>query len=76
MLAHPRFGPRLRRWHDGRLMRRRAKSAALGGISISFAASWALLGNAVPLAVVAASLSLLVVYLATRPEPPAAPGSR
>lgn len=69
LLAHPRFGPPLRHWQNGRRMTRHAKRAALSGMAFSFAVTWAALGNVLPVAVIGTGLLLLAAYLAKRPEP-------
>jgi uncharacterized protein len=71
LLAHPRFGPPLRHWENGRRMTRRAKRAALSGMAFSFAVTWAALGNVLPVAAIGTGLLLLAAYLAQRPEPAA-----
>ncbi len=69
LLAHPRFGPPLRHWQNGRCMTRRAKRAALSGMACSFTVTWAALGNVLPVAAIGADLLLLAAYLVQRPEP-------
>jgi uncharacterized protein len=69
LLAHPRFGPPLRNWQDGRRMTRRAKRAALSSMALSFGFTWAALGNGWPIAAIGAGLLSLAFYLASRPEP-------
>lgn len=69
LLAHPRFGPPLRHWANGRRMTRPAKRAALGGMACSFAVTWAALGNVMPVAAIGTGLLILAAYLALRPEP-------
>lgn len=71
LLAHPRFGPPLRHWQNGRCMTRLAKRAAVGGMACSFAVTWAVLGNGLPVAMSGAGLLLLAAYLVRRPEPEA-----
>jgi len=78
LLAHPRFGPSLRRWVEHRQISTQAKVAACTGIAVSGAITawsmgftpltWAVLGG----------LAFLSLYLATRPgacTPGADPGS-
>lgn len=69
LLAHPRFGPPLRHWANGRRMTRRAKRAALSCMVFSFAVTWAALGNVPVVAAVGTGLLLLATYLALLPEP-------
>jgi uncharacterized protein len=69
LLAHPRFGPPLQHWQNGRRMTRHAKRAAIGGMACSYALTWAVLGNGVPVTVIGAGLLLLATYLTRRPEP-------
>ena len=69
LLAHPRFGPPLRNWQEGRRMSRQAKRAALSGMALSFGFTWAALGNGWPIAAIAAGLLSLAFYLGSRPEP-------
>jgi hypothetical protein len=69
LLAHPRFGPPLRHWQNGRCMTRRAKRAALCSMACSFAITWAALGNVLPVAAIGTGLLLLAAYLVLRPEP-------
>lgn len=69
LMAHPRFGPGLRRWVEHRQISRRGKWAACLGIAASAAITAALVGMKPITWVVDAGLLVLVVYLATRPEP-------
>jgi uncharacterized membrane protein YbaN (DUF454 family) len=70
LLAHPRFGPGLRRWVQHRQISRRGKWAACLGIAASAAITAALVGMKPVTWLVDAGLVVLMIYLATRPEPP------
>lgn len=72
LLAHPRFGPDLRRWVEHRQISRRGKWAACLGIGASAALTAALAGMTPVTWMVDAGLVVLMLYLATRQEPPAA----
>ncbi|RZL11696.1 MAG: DUF454 domain-containing protein [Rubrivivax sp.] len=67
LLAHPRFGPSLRRWVEHRQISTQAKVAACAGIAASGAiTAWSM--GLTPLTwVVLAGLAFLSLYLATRP---------
>jgi uncharacterized membrane protein YbaN (DUF454 family) len=69
LLAHPRFGPPLRHWQNGRRMTRHAKRAAAGGMACSYAVTWVVLGNGLPVFAIGTGLLALAAYLALRPEP-------
>ena len=74
LLAHPRYGQALRLWHEQRMLTRRGKLFAVGGIVISFMVSATLIGAKPITALIGIGLAALVLYLLTRPEP--APGPR
>lgn len=69
LMAHPRFGPGLRRWVEHRQISRRGKWAACLGIAGSAAITAALVGMKPITWMVDVGLVVLMVYLATRPEP-------
>lgn len=69
LMAHPRFGPGLRRWVEHRQISRRGKWAACLGIGGSAAITAALVGMKPITWMVDVGLVVLMVYLATRPEP-------
>ncbi|HIV72593.1 MAG TPA: YbaN family protein [Candidatus Aquabacterium excrementipullorum] len=70
LLDHPRFGPGLRRWVEHRQISRRGKWAACIGIAASAAITAALVGMKPVTWMVDAGLVVLMIYLATRKEPP------
>jgi uncharacterized protein len=68
LLAHPRFGPALRRWHEEQAVSRRTKLAAL----TSIAAGWGVLlgmSGVLAAAIAAAPMIAVAFFLATRPLP-------
>jgi uncharacterized protein len=66
---HPRLGPPLHDWHDGRRVRRSAKLLATLSISLAFAFSVVVGLPAWVLAVQGVVLSGVVAYIWSRPEP-------
>ena len=68
VLAHPRFGPPLRHWQNGRHMTGRAKRAAMSSMACSFAITWTALGNVLPVAAIDTGLLVVAAYLVLRPE--------
>ena len=69
LTQHPRLGPPIRDWNEGRLVRRPAKRLATASIALAFAISVVL---GLPLWVLAAQavvLSGVVAYIWSRPEP-------
>ena len=71
LMTHPRLGPPIREWHEGRLVRRSAKWLATVSISLAFTFSVVI---GLPLWVLAAQgavLSAVVAYIWSRPEPAA-----
>lgn len=73
LLAHPRFGPSLRRWVEHRQLSTRGKVAACTGIAASMAITAWILGSTPVTWMVDAGLAGLILYLITRPaaRPPA-----
>ena len=70
LMEHPRFGPGLRRWVEHRQISRRGKWAACLGIGASAAITAAIVGMKPITVMVDVGLVVLMVYLATRQEPP------
>jgi hypothetical protein len=70
LMDHPRFGPGLRRWVEHRQISRRGKWAACLGIAASGLFTAAIVGMKPITWLVDAGLVVLMVYLATRQEPP------
>lgn len=66
---HPRLGPPLADWNDGRRVRRGAKILASVSIALAFGVSVALGLKPWILLVQAVVLSAVVLYIWTRPEP-------
>jgi len=69
IMEHPRLGPPIHNWHNERAVQRGTKWAATGSISLAFAFSmaiglalWILIAQAV-------TLSCVVAYIWSRPEP-------
>lgn len=69
LLAHPRYGPSLRHWRDGRRITRRGKRAAAGGMTLGYAVTTAVAGIGPVTLAVGAGLAGLGTWLWTRPEP-------
>ncbi|MGE3811390.1 MAG: YbaN family protein [Candidatus Nanopelagicales bacterium] len=66
---HPRLGPPLADWNNGRLVRRSAKRLATISIALAFGVSVALGLKPWILVVQAVVLTSVVAYIWTRPEP-------
>jgi hypothetical protein len=69
LVGHPRLGPPIREWNEGRRVRRSAKWLASTSIALAFGFSVAI---GLPLWVIgaqAATLSAVVAYIWSRPEP-------
>lgn len=67
LLNHPQWGPQLRDWREKRAIRRPAKIAAVGAMSVGVAFTWFTLG--VPWVYI--SLAVLIIcgsWIATRNE--------
>lgn len=67
LLNHPQWGPQLRDWREKRAIRRPAKIAAIGAMSVGVAFTWFTLG--VPWVYI--SLAVLIIcgsWIATRNE--------
>lgn len=75
LLAHPRFGPGLRRWLDHGQISGAAKLAACTSIALSAAVTYALVGPGALTWTVLAGLGVLIAYLASRPSGPLDPVS-
>ncbi|GMG82753.1 YbaN family protein [Paralimibaculum aggregatum] len=74
LTTHPRFGPAIDDWRVHGAISRRGKRWALGSMAASFGISLAL-GVAAPvLAVQAAVLGVVAVFILTRPDRPAPGG--
>mgnify|MGYP002777998422 FL=1 len=71
LLDHPRYGPTLRHWREGRRITRRGKQAAAGGMALSYAMTAALAGFGPVSAGVGIGLAALGTWLWMRPEPDA-----
>lgn len=71
--AHPRFGAVLRAWRRDRSIPRRAKTAAVGLMAVSFAGLvWMAGGLGGGVVAAGAAMACVGAWIATRPEPPAA----
>lgn len=70
LMAHPRFGPSLRRWVEHRQISRQGKWAAGIGIALSALLTSTVIGPKPITWAIDAGLIVLIIYLATRPEPP------
>lgn len=71
LVHHPRFGPPIRDWQAHGAISRRAKRAAAAAIVVTFAVS-VLAGMPAPaLAIQAAVLTAVMVFILTRPDGPA-----
>jgi len=68
MLAHPVFGPPLKRYRDHGVIDARGKRAALTAMAVSALASVAMTRSLLIGAGVCGTLSLVALYIATRPE--------
>lgn len=66
---HPRLGPPLRDWNDGRRVRRGAKQLATGSICLAFGLSVAVGLPVWVLTLQGVTLSAVVAYIWSRPEP-------
>jgi uncharacterized membrane protein YbaN (DUF454 family) len=71
LLDHPRYGPTLRHWREGRRITRRGKQAAAGGMALSYAMTAALAGFGPVSVGVGIGLAALGTWLWMRPEPDA-----
>jgi uncharacterized protein len=72
LLDHPRFGQAIRDWQAHGAISRPAKRAAAIGIALAFLASLVLGVPAYALAVQAAVLACVLVFILTRPDSPPA----
>ncbi len=71
LLAHPRYGPPLRHWENGRTITRRGKRLAVMGMALSFSVTLALAGVRPVTLAVGIGLAVLAAWLWSRPEPDA-----
>jgi len=71
LFAHPRFGPVLRHWRDHRALSHRAKRNAAVLIAASWLLSVTLMVSIWARVAVTLILVAVVVFLLTRPSPPA-----
>jgi uncharacterized membrane protein YbaN (DUF454 family) len=69
LTQHPRLGPPIRDWNEGRLVRRSAKRLATVSIALAFAFSVVIGLPVWVLAAQAVVLSGVVAYIWSRPEP-------
>jgi uncharacterized membrane protein YbaN (DUF454 family) len=66
---HPRFGPLLTAWRDQKAIPLPAKICALTALALSYALILYLIESRVLLAVLAAIMGSVALYIATRPRP-------
>ncbi|WP_448203088.1 YbaN family protein [Azospirillum sp. sgz302134] len=69
LYSDPRFGPLLRDWHAEGAIPRRAKVAALAGMSVSWIIVALTSGKVFVMAVSGACMAMVAVYIVTRPSP-------
>lgn len=69
IMEHPRLGPPIHNWHNERAVQRGTKWAASGSIALAFAFSVAIGLDTWILAAQAITLSCVVAYIWSRPEP-------
>lgn len=65
----PRFGPLLRDWHAEGAIPRRAKIAALTGLTASWILLYATMDRPFVVTVAGVSMALVALYIVTRPSP-------
>jgi uncharacterized protein len=70
LLAHPRFGPPIRDWRAHGAISRRGKRAAAAAIAATFGLSLLIGVPATALALQAAALACVLVFILTRPDGP------
>ena len=70
LVHHPRFGPPIRDWQAHGAISRRAKRAAVLAIAATFAVSLLIGLPASALAIQAAVLACVLVFILTRPDGP------
>lgn len=73
LINHPRFGPAITDWRAHRAISRRAKMLAVVAIGLTFALSVALGLPGRVLAIQAAVLSAVSLFILTRPDAPTRP---
>ncbi|MEC9482378.1 MAG: YbaN family protein [Halomonas sp.] len=67
--SHPRFGPSIQAWEHERAIPRHAKTLAVSLLLVSCAILIAVLDSLLLRGILAVGLSLLALWIATRPEP-------
>jgi len=72
LVNHRRFGPAIRDWHESGAISRKGKIAAVVAIALSFGVSLTVGVGLAILAVQAAVLLGVLVFILTRPDGPAA----
>lgn len=70
LIEHPRFGPPIRDWRAHGAISRAGKRAAVVAIALAFGASLLLGAPGYALAVQAAVLACVLVFILTRPDGP------
>jgi uncharacterized membrane protein YbaN (DUF454 family) len=70
LVAHPRFGPAIEDWRRHGAVSRRAKRYAVAAMAAALAIGWAGGFGVTVLAVQAAVLALVALFVLTRPDPP------
>jgi len=70
LVTHPRFGPPIAHWHRHRAISRRAKTLALIAMAGALTLAWAMQLPTTVLALQAAVMAGVAVFLVTRPLPP------
>jgi len=65
----PRFGPMLRDWHSEGAIPRRAKVAALTGLTVSWVIIYLTSDKAAVVAIAGLCMALVAVFIVTRPSP-------
>lgn len=75
LMAHPRWGPPIRDWRREGAISRRAKATAIAVICMTPIVTWLLGASLVILAIQAAILSVVVLFIATRPAPGSSGGA-
>lgn len=69
LYSDPRFGPLLRDWHAEGAIPRRAKIAALTGLTASWAILYLTMDRPFVLGIAGVSMALVALYIVTRPSP-------
>lgn len=68
LLAHPRAGPAIRDWRERRAVPRKGKVAAVGLMGVSMMIFWFSLRDPVLTALLAAFLTVMALWLWSRPD--------